>query len=70
MNGGHWVHVDERKLVMFVLDEYGDTVLEDIIPHDQPKLAAAETHLASFGWRRMGDWEKVALHWTAEVERA
>lgn len=55
---------------MFVLDEYGDTILEDIIPHDQPRLAATELALASFGWRRVSDWEKLALHWTAEVERA
>lgn len=65
-----WAYVDERFRTVFVLDEYAETVFEEIIGHDEPRLAAAETVLASFGWRRTSDWEQsVNSHWTAEVER-
>lgn len=51
------VHVRKDLLSMFILDDWCDTVMEDIITHDLPRLDAADVKLAEYGFTRTTGWD-------------
>lgn len=66
-----YAYVSKDRLAMFVTDDSCDTIFEDIIAHDIPRLEAADRKLAEFGFKRNMVWDddREWVNYFATVEK-